>query len=214
MPSPGTEKGFSLLEAMIALFVIFVLARVALPNLTSMQKFGRINGDASSVAGLISEAKLRASASFSHARVYADLTAKTYHLEIWNKTSSCWQTDGDKNTCTVAASPVQNLSSGVSFGYGAISSAPSNTQPTLSQAPLCYTGYAGQAGNTTTVANTACIEFNSRGVPSNPVTSGKADATGAFYITNGTAIYGVTVLTSGSVQSWTAQTAQSSWQQR
>ena len=67
------------------------------------------------------------------------------------------------------ASPVIGLSRNVSFGYGSVGAAPTNTEPSLGQAPLCYTGYAGQSTNTTSVANTACIEFNSRGVPSDPL---------------------------------------------
>jgi hypothetical protein len=176
---------------------------------------------------LVAEAKLRAAADFTHARVYANLSGNTYHLEIWNKSGNggagCWQTDGDTaNTCTAASSPVQYLSQGVTFGYGVIATPPANTETTIGQAPLCYTGYAGQATNTTSVANTACIEFNSRGEPSDPAPGGSAgaaggvpDATGALYVTDANSVYGVTQLASGLVQNWYApDTTTGTWQKR
>jgi len=39
-------------------------------------------------------ARMRAAADFSHARVYVDLNSNTFHLEVWNKASGCWKTDG------------------------------------------------------------------------------------------------------------------------
>lgn len=214
----GIKDGFTLLETAIVVFIAGVVAALAVPNYLAIQQYGRISGDSSMIAGLLSEAKLRGPAGFTHARVYADLAANTYHLEIWNKTGAggagCWQTDLDPaNACTVAgSSPVHNLSQGVTFGFGTISAPPANTQSAIAQASPCYTGVAGQTGNTVTIANTACIEFNSRGVPSDPAVNGKPDANGAFYVTNGTAVYGVTVIASGSFQDWYALDSQSAWQ--
>lgn len=215
------ELGFTLVEVLIVVLILIVLVAIAVPNYLTVQKSLRIAGDCRSIAGLIAEDKLRAAADYTHARVYANLNANTYHLEIWNKTggsggAGCWQTVGDSaNSCTVAAtSPVHNLSNGVTFGFGNIGAPPANTQPAIAQAPLCYTGAAGQAGNTVTIANTACIEFNSRGVPADPSASGKPDATGALYLTDGTSVYGVTVLASGGSQSWYAPNTQTAtWRQ-
>ena len=60
------------------------------------------------------------------------------------------------------------------------------------------------------VANTACIIFNSRGLP--------VDATGspfgndAIYITDSTAVYGITVAATGFVRLWrTNYTSTPSW---
>jgi Tfp pilus assembly protein FimT len=222
LQSEGTEFGFSLLEVAIVLLMTMVLVAFALPNYVTVQKFMRISGDSRSIASLMEEAKLIAAANFTHARVRADLIANTYHLEVWNKSggaggAGCWQTNGDvANACTVAGtSPVFYLSTGVTFSFGAISAAPPNTQLTIGQAPICYTGAAGQAGNVTTIANTACIEFNSRGIPSDPTSGGKPDANGAFYLSNASSVYGVTMLSSGQIQSWSASNNLSSnWQSR
>jgi Tfp pilus assembly protein FimT len=222
LPSGRAEFGFSLLEVAIVLLMTIVIVAFALPNYVAIQKFMRISGDSRSIASLMEEAKLIAAANFTHARVRADLIANTYHLEVWNKSggaggTGCWQTNGDvANACTVAeTSPVFYLSSGVSFSFGAISAAPANTQLTIGQAPICYTGAAGQAGNSTTIANTACIEFNSRGIPSDPTSGGKPDANGAFYLSDTSSVYGVTLLSSGEIQSWFASNnVSSTWQLR
>jgi Tfp pilus assembly protein FimT len=209
-----------MLELLVVITISMILAGFAVGNFSTAQKSSRISGSSRDLSALVSEAKLSGAADFTHARVYADLHANTYHIEIWNKNGNsgagCWQTAGDTvNSCTASNSPVQALPSGVTFGYGNVSSAPSNTQTTLGQAPLCYTGYGGQTGNTTTIANTACIEFNSRGVPSNPTNSGKADASQALYISDSASVDGVTVLATGFVQRWYARNASTgSWQQR
>jgi prepilin-type N-terminal cleavage/methylation domain-containing protein len=210
-----TQRGFSMLELMFVVAIMAVIAAFAIPGYLTMRKSYRIAGDSRVLAGLVAEAKLRAAANFTHARVYANLNANTYRLEVWNKTSGCWQTDGDSNPCTVAGvSPIQYLSASVTFGVGNVSSAPANTEPALAQSPLCYMGYAGQTGNTVTIANTACIEFNSRGVPSDPATNGAPDATGAFYVTDGASVYGNTLLASGLIQNWYAtNTSTATWQQ-
>jgi len=210
-----------MLELLVVAAIVVSVTALAVPNLKTVQRNLRISGDARNLGGLISQAQLRAAAEYTHARVYANLSNNTYWLEVWNKSGNggagCWQTDGDStNSCTVTgSSPVNTLSTGVSFGYGNVTSPPANTETTLGQAPLCYTGYAGQAGNTTTISNTACLEFNSRGVPSDPTANGKADANGALFITDGNSVYGITVLASSSIGNWYADNSSSaSWQAR
>ena len=214
------RRGFSLLELAVVLTITIVLAGFAVGNYVTARRSSRIAGSYGDIASLVTEAKLRAAAGFTHARVYANLSGNTFHLELWNKSGNsgagCWQTDGDTvNSCTASSSPVQKFPSGVSFGYGNLASPPSNTEGTLGQAPLCYTGYGGESGNTTTVANTACVEFNSRGMPSDPSNSGTADAAGALYVTDGVSVEGVTVLATGFIQSWYApDSASATWKER
>ncbi len=148
---------------------------------------------------------MQAAADFSHARAYADLAANTFHMETWSKTAGCWQTIGDLDAagnprCTIAGtSPVQPLSQGVTFGTGGIGVPPQNTQAAIGQSPLCTIG----DGNGGTTANTACLVFNSRGIPvvGKPPTP---DGNGALYITDNNTAYGVTANTSGSIQVWAA----------
>lgn len=211
---------------MVVVAITITIVGFGVPVFSNMEQSLWTAGDSRSLAAMIAEAKLRAAANFTHARVYANLTGRTYRLELWNKSGNggagCWQTDGDSNACTVATSPVIGLSRNVSFGYGSVGAAPTNTEPSLGQAPLCYAGYAGQSTNTTSVANTACIEFNSRGVPSDPAPGGSSgasggipDATGALYLTDGGAVYGITVIATGEIQSWYSNnTPTPHWQQR
>jgi hypothetical protein len=212
---------------MVVLLISGIIMGFAVPGFVTMQQTFRTGGDIRNLASLVAEAKMRAAANFTHARLYANTSTGSYHIEFWNKTGNsgagCWETDGDlANACTAASSPVTNLSSKVSFSYGAITTAPANTESTIGQAPLCFTGYAGQSTNTTSVASTACIEFNSRGVPSDPdpggssgASGGVPDATGALYLTDGASVYAVTVLATGSIQTWYSKnTATPTWQQR
>jgi len=216
-----------MIELMMVLLITSIVMGFAIPGFLTMTQTMRTGGDSRNLAGLIAEAKMRAAADFTHARVYANLSGHSYHVEVWNKSGNsgagCWQTDGDiVNSCTAASSPVVNLSSDVTFGYGNVSSPRANTEATIGQAPLCFMGYAGQSSNTTSVANTACIEFNSRGVPSDPdpggtagSAGGVADVTGAFYVTDSASVYAVTVIATGAMQTWySPNTATPVWQRR
>ncbi len=212
-----TQRGLTMIELVFVIAVSIVVAGFAVPKCLTMQQSFRIAGDSRSIAGLVAEAKLRGPANFTHARVYADLNANTYRLEVWNKSGGvggCWQTDGDSAPCTVTGvSPVQNLSTGVTFGVGAVQAPPPNTQAVLAQAPACYNGYAGMASNSVQTGNNACIEFNSRGVPVD--STGLPTPNGAFYVTDGTSVHGNTLLASGLIQSWYApNTSTATWQQR
>lgn len=221
-----SAAGFSMVELIVVVAISCVVVGFAVPIYTTTRQYFRTSGDSRSIAGLITEAKLHAAVGFTHARVYANITGETYHLEVWDKSGNsgagCWQTVGDSNSCTAASSPVVNLSTKVSFGYGNIGTPPANTETTIGQAPLCYTGYAGESTNTTSTANTACIEFDSRGMPSNPApggTSGAAggvpDATGVFYVTDGTSVYASTVAATGFLRNWySANSTTPNWQRR
>jgi hypothetical protein len=188
-----------------------IVATIAVPAYLNVAANLRTSGDLRSINGLTALAKMRAASDFTHARVYADLNANTYHMEVWNKAGNggagCWQTDGDTaNPCTVTASPVFKLSRGDTFGTGG------QTQgPTVAQQPTIATQVACQStnGGNGTIASTECVMFNSRGIPIN--TSGAALATGAFYLTNGKVVDAVTVSATGSIQSWSSSVGQSTW---
>ena len=79
-------------------------------------------------------------------------------------------------------------------GAGGWTAPPPNTQATISQAPACLDN-AGAA-----VANTSCVVFNSRGVPTDNL--GAPTALDALYITDGTAVCGVTVSPTGLIRVW------------
>jgi len=163
----GTKQrqlGFSILELTVVVSIMVTVLAVAVPSATSITRNYRIAGDARVTSAELNLARMRAAADFTHARVYMNLSANTFHLEIWNKTSACWQTDGDTNACTVAGSPVISLGVSDTFGFGTLTTGPTAATSTIAQAPACTVGVAGAAPGST-IANTACIEFNSRGYP-------------------------------------------------
>lgn len=214
------SKGFSTLEVLLVMVVSLIIAAFAIPGFNQVRRSLRISGDGRDLNGAINQAKLQAAADFTRARVFATLPpppgVQTFHVEVWNKAlnggNGCWQTVGDVNgvgnpRCTVpGTSPVQPLSQGVSFGLGGVGAPPPNTQAAIGQAGPCE-NFLGGGG---TIANTACIVFNSRGMP--VVVPGTTTGTGAgfltptgnnaLYVTDNTVVYGVTVGQTGLSQVW------------
>jgi Tfp pilus assembly protein FimT len=185
----ATEGGTSLVELMLVVSISLILLAIAIPSVTTITRNYRIGGDTRAIAAQLNLARMRAAADFTHARVYISLTGNTFHLEIWNKTGGaggCWKTDGDSNACTQATSPVTSLAQGDTFGFGSISAGPTAATSPAAQAPKCTPGVAGASAGSG-IANTACIEFNSRGYPVN--SANQIVASDAIYITNSLKIY-------------------------
>jgi Tfp pilus assembly protein FimT len=188
------EHGTSMVELMLVVIVLLVLMAIAIPSINTMKKYYRISGDARDISAALNLARMRAAADFTHTRVYMNLGTNTFHVEVWNKGSSCWQTDGDSNSCTRSSSPVIPFSTGDTFGYGSITAGPTTATSSISQPSACTAGVAGASPGSTTT-NTACIEFNSRGYPVN--SSNSIIASDAAYITNGTGYAAIAVSISG-----------------
>lgn len=214
----GRSRGFSTIELLVVIAVSAILAALAIPGYNTIRRTLRIAGDGRDLNGAINQAKLEAASSFTRARLYVDLVANTFHIETWNKTAACWQTVNDPNNpCTVAGvSPVQKLSPAVTFGFANVGNPPPNTQALLAQ---------GTSGTGTTclvrnglalgqIPNTACIQFNSRGIPIDPKTSAPIGSD-AFYITDKNTVYAVTIGATGVTQVWTIDASGSGgWQHR
>ena len=194
------QAGFSTVELMIVMLMSVIIAAISVPTYLRVVSYLRSVGDLRSLNAVTAQAKMRAAADFTHARLYADLNANTFHLEFWNKANNCWQTDGDRlNNCTAANSPVTALSQRVNFGTGGLATGPTAGSAAVNQAPACRRRVAGVNGGGTD-NNTACIEFNSRGVPVD--LNNAPVATGAIYITDQNSVEAVTVSATGSIQSW------------
>jgi len=185
-------SGFTLIETMFVIGIVAVVAAIAIPMTGNEVSYLRLSGDARNISNALMLAKMRAAATFTQARLYVDLNAKTFRVETWQRNAATpdWKMDGG----------VTYLSGSDRFGYGSISTPPSFTQVTIGQAPACYTA------SSAVVLNTACVVFNSRGVPI--TTAGKPTgteppiATDAVYLTDGTAVYGATVSATGMVGLW------------
>jgi type II secretory pathway pseudopilin PulG len=209
--------GFTTVELLIVVVISLVAAAMAIPGYTSITRYLRIAGDIRDLNGLMAEAKMRAAQDYTHARVRANLDTNTYQLEVWDKSGNggagCWKTEGDNvNPCTAAASPVQPLSPRVTFGFGGAVAGLPNPQGVIQQAPLCLQGVAGGPA-LGTIANTACIEFNSRGVPVGAANSPIAIPS-ALYVTDTDEVYGVTVIATGLMQQWVTNARTPKWEAR
>ena len=192
------------MELLVVIVISLTLGTLAVMGYQKVLEYMRVEGDIRDLNGLVGQAKMRAGADFTHGRAYADLAGNTFHLEAWNKGGNCWQTVNDTaNPCTVAASPVQPLAQGDTFGFGAITTAPPNTQANFGQAPLCDDGQGG------TIPNTACIIFNSRGLSINA--AGAPTPDGALYVTNGKVVNAVTVSVTGLAQTWLTPAGAAAW---
>jgi prepilin-type N-terminal cleavage/methylation domain-containing protein len=176
------QRGFSIVELLIVVIIMFILLSIAVPSIMSITRSFRIGGDTRSISAQINLARMRAAADFTHARVRVDLNANTFRVEEWNKASGCWQADGGSTDCPQTTSPVTPLAQGDGFGFGSISAGPTAATSTIAQAPVCKVGDTTGPGAGANIANTACIEFNSRGYPVDSTNA--IVASDAIYLTN------------------------------
>jgi hypothetical protein len=132
---------------------------------------------------------LSGATSMAKMRAAADFTKARIFVSLTGRTFIIqrWR----KNPGTwVTEGGVQALSATVTFGFGTLATPPPNTQAVIGQAAPCL----DDAG--AVVADTGC----------NSPTSA-----GAFYISDGQTIYGVTTTAGGMIQLWQANLASMSW---
>jgi Tfp pilus assembly protein FimT len=186
----NTERGFSLIDTLMVVGLIAVIAGIALPVTGGALSGQKFRNDSEAVTNLVGLAKMRASAGFTRARVRVNLNDRSFLLERWDKTANAWVIEG-------ALTP---LAQGVSFGFGTVATAPPNTQTTIDFSPACRVGTtAGSA----TIGGTACIVFNSRGLP---VDGGGAPFGGhAVYLTDGREVAATTVTATPRIRRWSTR---------
>lgn len=193
-PLRGSSPGYSLVELLAFLTLIVTLAAFVMPFTRSALTAMNLTSDARNVSSATQLAKMRAAAFFTKARIYVDLSAGTYRVERWRKAAPAgWVTEG-----TVAP-----LSPTVTFGFSTIGAPPPNTQAAVAQAPVC-TDNAEQP-----IANTACVVFNSRGIPVDALNAPFAG--GAIYLSDGATVFGVTISAGGLIRLWRSNIASPTW---
>ncbi len=193
------SNGFTLLELMVVLAVLGVVAGVALPYMNRTLGYMRLSGVARSVSNATAATKVRSAAKFTRARLFINLNGNSFHMEILDTnvvfpTLPHWTADGGTTY----------LPTSVTFGFGPVAAPPPNTQAAIGQAAACTTD-AGVA-----IGNTACVMFNSRGIPIK--TNLNPEDQDAIYVTDGINVYGITVLATGFIGTWrTTSVAAPTW---
>jgi type II secretory pathway pseudopilin PulG len=203
-----------LIEMLIVLLILGVLGALAIPTWQRIQKNARLNGDAHNIGESLSVAKMRAGANFTYSRIFlftgTDQT-QYFRVDTWNSSigaNGCWVPDGLANptsanciTSSTVTGYENRLATGVSAGFGSLSTVPSTFVTTLAQADACWkSGTTPISGSQ--ISNTACIVFNSRGFPVAP---------GGFYLTDGTRVFGVVTNAVGLMHSYVSDASTATW---
>ncbi len=178
------------MELMVVLAFAGTIAAIAIPQIARAVAAMRLNGAIRSLSDSAALAKTKAGAQFTRARVFIDLAANSYHLETYVAGApSQWVVDGGTTF----------LPNNVTFTFNPVGAPPANTQPAIQQAPACLDNATPPAA----IGNTACLVFNSRGIPID--NNGVPTNLDAVYISDGTAVLGVTVSPTGLIGVWNTQ---------
>jgi len=189
------QSGFSLVEVMMVAAIIAIISIFALPSFFRTGEDQRLKNDGHAIAQTVGVVKMRAAAKFTNARLFAALDDNTYYSQFWDKTLTPpdWVTE----------SGTTQLSQGVSFGFGALDAPPADTQPAILQSAAC------EDKDGVAIGNSACIVFNSRGIPVN--TAGTPIGDNAIYITNGVGVFGTTLTATPLVRLWWSPANTAAW---
>ncbi|OFW29513.1 MAG: hypothetical protein A3H97_01140 [Acidobacteria bacterium RIFCSPLOWO2_02_FULL_65_29] len=178
------EGGFSMIELLTVVAVMGIIAIFALPSVFRTSEDLRLRNDGRAIAQMVGVVKMRAASKFSRARLFVTLDDNTYFTQFWDRTANTWVTEGG---------PTQ-LSQGVQFGFGTLDTPPPDTQVAIAQSAAC-TDDGGVA-----IGNSACIMFNSRGIPVDGVGAPVGD--NAIYLTNGIGVFATTLTATPLVRLW------------
>jgi prepilin-type N-terminal cleavage/methylation domain-containing protein len=188
------QAGFSVIELLTVTALVGIVAAIVVPSTTRTLADMKLSGDARALHNMVGLAKMRAGARFTRVRVQADLTSKSFFMQYLDKTTGFWTTEGG----------IVTLADTVDFGFGAIATPPPSTQANIGQSAACL-----DEANAV-IANTACVVFNSRGIPLNTATDKPTGETG-FYVTDGTSVYAITLSATPLIRLWQSRADTAAW---
>lgn len=193
------QQGYTLIDILVVVGLIGVLGAIAVPVIGSSVSGQRFRADAQALNNLVGVAKMRASAGFTRARVRANLAENTFVLERWDKTANLWVPEGG----------TERTFRDVRFGFGALGTPPPDTQAVIALSPRCR---GGIAPGSVEIGDTACIVFNSRGLPIDG--EGVLFGGHALYLTDGSGVYATTVTATPRIRLWWTPLTTTSWSEQ
>jgi type II secretory pathway pseudopilin PulG len=193
MAGLSRTHGFSTLETLVVVALVGVVSAISLPMTTRALGDLRLRGDARAVANSVALAKMRAASGFTRARTFVDLDGNGFFIQVWNRDLETWETEGG----------VVELSPGVAFGFGSLDTPPPDTQVEIAQSAPCQDDDGEEIGNT------ACVVFNSRGIPID--SAGTPTGNNGIYITDGLGVYGTTLTATPLVRLWWSPQHTAAW---
>jgi prepilin-type N-terminal cleavage/methylation domain-containing protein len=188
------SNGYTAVELLMVIAIAAIAAGISMPMLARTNGDLKLQNDARAIHNMVSLAKMRAATRSARVRFFADLGSETFYLQWYDRANAKWVTEDGSRT----------LSANIDFGHGSASTPPPSTQSAIDAVKLCR----DDAG-TTEIPNTACVVFNSRGIPVNHL--GEPDGNAGFYLTDGTGVYGVTVSATPLVRLWWTPASKSAW---
>jgi Tfp pilus assembly protein FimT len=122
------EHGFTFVETFAALGISFVLFSFSVLPLRQAIQGYRLAADARAVASQMGLARMRAAAGFTQSQLRVDLTANTFEVDVYDKTTATFQREGG----------VFSLSSGDTFSFGSVT-VPAGQQAAIAQStPITF----------------------------------------------------------------------------
>ena len=141
-PLVDGQRGFTMVELMLALGVVAIVLTTSLPLLLNSQRTYRLMNDTRTIADQLTMARVRAASEFTQVRLNFNLNNGSYQLQLWDKTNSNFD---------LAEGGTQYLSGAINFSFGGIST-PAGSQTTIQESPQIIFNSRGVAVDNTGAA--------------------------------------------------------------
>lgn len=136
------QRGFTMVELMVALGVVAIVLSTSLPLLFNSQRAYWLMNDTRTIADQLTMARMRAASEFTQVRLNFNLNNGSYQLQLWDKTT---------NTFDRTEGGTQYLSGATNFSFGGIST-PAGSQTTIQESPQIIFNSRGVAVDSTGAA--------------------------------------------------------------